>query len=185
MDSLFDLILDKDEHIVQTFKPNKTKLYFKNIFCYTVILLFFMLSAFACMFIPDETGYALKPIFVLIPISIFVILEIVLLVFLNMYYKKTFYAYTNKRIIIRTGIIGVDFKSLDMNMIGAIDVYVSLLDKIIHKNTGTIRFGSMSSPISSQLPNNYSFEHLTMPYENYKLIKSYIDEYKESKSINK
>lgn len=182
MDNLFELILDKDEHIVQTFKPNKTKLYFKNIFCYTIILLFFMLSSFACMFIPDESGKALPIGYIAIPIAIFVILEILLIVFLTMYYNKTYYAYTNKRIIIRTGIIGIDFKSLDMGMIGAIDVYVSLLDKIIHKNTGSIRFGSMSSPINAQTPSSYCFAHISMPYENYRQIKSYIDEYKESKN---
>jgi hypothetical protein len=101
-----------------------------------------------------------------------------------MYYYKLFYAYTNKRVIIRTGIFGVDYKSLDMAMIGAVNVYVSLLDKILQKNTGTLTFGSMASPMmtaSGQAGSMFRFANIEMPYDLYREIKNAIDEYKESK----
>ena len=62
-------------------------------------------------------------------------------------------------------------------MIGAIDVYVSLFDKIVHKDTGSLRFGSMSSPINGQ-SSAFIFSHIEKPYENYKKIKEYIEEQK-------
>ena len=93
-------------------------------------------------------------------------------------YKKTFYAYTNKRVIMRTGVIGVDYKSLDIKMIGAIDVYVSFFDKLVHKDTGSLRSGSMSSPINGQA-SAFIFSHIEKPYENYKKIKEFIEEQKK------
>lgn len=72
----------------------------------------------------------------------------------------------------RTGIIGADFRSLDIKMIGAIDVEVGLLDKLIHQNTGSIRFGSMSSPINNQTGGGVVFASITNPYETYKKLKN-------------
>jgi len=77
----------------------------------------------------------------------------------------------------------VDFKSLDRKMIGAIDVNVSLLDKLLRKNTGTLKYGSMSSPINNQT-STYVFAHISNPYENYKKIKECIDDCKEKKNEN-
>ena len=85
--------------------------------------------------------------------------------------------YTNKKL----HIFGVDFKSLDMSMIGAVNVYVSLIDKLVHKNTGSISFGSTASPIGYNQSSAaaYKFSHIANPYETYKEIKSFIDEYKK------
>jgi uncharacterized membrane protein YdbT with pleckstrin-like domain len=106
---------------------------------------------------------------------------LVVLLFASIYYKNIYYAYSNKRIIIRSGIFGVDFKSLDMSMIGAVNVYVSLIDKIVRKNTGSISFGSTASPIGYAQSSGaaYKFNHIAMPYETCKEIKSFIDEYKK------
>ncbi|MGN0960568.1 MAG: PH domain-containing protein [Christensenellales bacterium] len=172
MENIFDLILDKDETIVEIFKPNKVKTYFKSIFCMTIFLLFFMVPFCLSLFIPEEGYEPLSAIWCLLPIGIFLICEIVFILLLNLHYKKTFYAYTNKRILIRTGVIGVDYKCLDLKSIGAMDVYVSLLDKIVGKNTGTLRFGSMSSPITNGAT-SYMFAHITSPYEVYKRLKEY------------
>ena len=106
--------------------------------------------------------------------------------FTAIYYKNLYYAYSNKRIIIRSGIFGVDYRSLDMGMIGAVNVYVSLYDKIIHKNTGSISFGSTASPmVSAKGGSSYNFSHIVMPYETCKEIKYYIDEFKNSKIQSK
>ena len=76
--------------------------------------------------------------------------------------------------------LGVDYKSLDMKMIGAINVYVSPVDKIHRKNTGTITFGSTASPISPERGlAGYRFSHVHEPYELYREVKNVIDEYKE------
>ena len=180
MKNKFELILDKDEEIKEVFKPNKLKLYFRSLLWSTLSLLFFCGMAILSILFP-EGDEIIEPLWVILPVGIFVLFEAINVLFIALYYKNVFYAYTNKRVIIRTGIFGVDFKSLDMSMIGAIDVYVSLLDKILRKNTGSIRFGSTSSPMSGQ-GSVFMFANITNPYEAYKIIKSFIDEYKSKKA---
>lgn len=181
MKKYFEPILDDDENIVKDYKPNKLKFFFSSLVASLFVLLFFCGGMAVGLLSPDEFGVYLDTIYVLIPISIFVVAVVLIILFLSMSYKKTFYAVTNKRIIIRTGIIGVDFKSLDMAMIGAIDVNVSVIDKILCKNTGSIRFGSTSSPMNGQNASTYVFKHIVEPYKTCKEIKTYIDEYKKSK----
>ena len=99
-------------------------------------------------------------------------------ILISLWYKKTFYCITNKRIIIRTGYIGVDYKSLDFTMLSAITVNVNWIDKIIRKNTGSISFGSMASPITNNGGAKFAFFYISNPYETYKEIKNIIDEHK-------
>ena len=178
MENVFDLILEKDEKIVEVFKPNKFKTYLKSIFNFTWILLCVLIPLAIGMFLPEEGFEAANPIWCVLPIGLFVLGEFVYIVFLNMHYKKTFYAYTNKRILIRTGVVGVDYKSLDLSSVGAMDVYVSLLDKIVNRNTGSLRFGSMSSPMTNGAA-AYQFAHISEPYEVYKRMKDHKESLKK------
>lgn len=180
MEKIFDNILDDDEHIVKALKPNKLKFYFGGIFGIALIGMFFLAIALLTMFVPDEGISPLKPIYCLIPISVFILCIIISIIFISLAYNKRYYAYTNKRVIIRCGIIGVDYKSLDMDMIGAIDVNVSLVDKVLNKNTGTITFGSLASPITANGA-VFSFSSIVSPYDFYKEIKLVINEKKTQK----
>ncbi len=182
MKDLFLPILDDDEIVEKTYKPNKLKMFFSTMLASILILCVFCGGMALGMFVPEEGYEPLAPIYALIPVGAFVLVELIVIWFLNLCYKKTVYAITNKRVIIRTGIIGVDYKSLDMAMIGAIDVYVSFIDKILEKNTGTIRFGSTSSPMNAQNGSYYVFKHVVDPYKNCKEIKARIDAYKTEKS---
>ncbi len=187
MNNIFEPILDKDEQVIKTFKPCKAKMFtsvtIASFFCW--IWLFipeFILLAF------NEEVTALKSnwwvaIIVVIATAIVVFGITLLLCYLD--YKNTYYAYTNKRIIIRRGIFGVDYKSLDMSMIGAVTVNVSLLDKLLHKNTGTITYGSMASPMGGQSGPMFRFSNVKAPYETYKEIKGVIDEFKNKKETKK
>jgi len=91
-------------------------------------------------------------------------------------------AYTNKRIIIRTGVFGIDYKGLDLKAIDAVNVYVSFFDKLVKKNTGSLKFGSKASPIVNygNGSGGYRFNHVENPYGLYKEIKEYIDTAKKS-----
>lgn len=179
MEELFSHVLDDDEKIVKVFKPNKTKLFLSTIVTHTLWMAFFLIISVLGILFDTETDAS--PIYVLIPIGLYLAVLLIVIVLTNIYYKNVYYAYSNKRIIIRTGIFGVDYKSLDMNMIGVVDVYVSLLDKIAKKNTGSVTFGSAASPvIDGKYSAAYKFGHITMPYETCKEIKSYIAEHKKS-----
>lgn len=180
MEKLFENILDQDEKIQKVFKPQKSKFFFSVLMYWGLTFLFFALIGVFAVLFPEE-GMEVELIYLLIPIGAWIVLMLLALMFAAIYYKNIYYAYSNKRIIIRSGIFGVDFKSLDMSMIGAVNVYVSLIDKIVRKNTGSISFGSTASPIAYSQSSGaaYKFNHISNPYENCKEIKSFIDEYKK------
>ena len=175
MDKIFEPILDKNEKIVEVFKPNKAKVFLSSFISSFLFLLFMFAIACLAIFVPEENVEPINPLWILLPVGILLFIEAIVMIFTAMYYKKTYFAYSNKRVIVRTGIIGVDYKSLDIKMIGAFDVNVSFIDKLVHKNTGSIRFGSMSSPVTNQA-GGIVFASVTNPYENYKKIKEYVEE---------
>lgn len=185
MEKIFEPILDSDEKVIKVFKPHKGKLFISNLiasfFCWCWILIPVIIG----LLTDPETG-DFSPtewwIVVAVCLGIVVLFTGITVLFTTLSYKNTYYAYTNKRVIIRKGIFGVDYKSLDMSMIGAIDVYVSLIDKMVHKNTGTITFGSMANPMGNQNGFMFKFAHVLHPYETYKEIKTIIDEYKNKKN---
>ncbi len=182
MENLFTHILDDDEKIVKVFKPHKAKLFLSSVLLNSLwLLVFAILGVFAVLF-PEE-GIEVNAIYVLIPIGIYVFVIGIIAILTAVYYNNLYYAYSNKRIIIRSGIFGVDYRSLDMSMIGAVNVSVSLIDKLLKKNTGSLSFGSTASPVVNAKTSSYNFSHITLPYETCKEVKSYIDAYK--KEMNK
>lgn len=176
MEKEFEKVLDKDEKIIKVVKPVKAKLNFV-VFASLIFISLFMLIP-AVIGVVDGGVFNFTKLF----ITYVIVLTIVMLVawmFLSIYYKNLFYAYSNKRIIIRTGIWGVDYKSLDMSMIGAVNVYVSPADKILKKDTGSITFGSTASPIAMDRNlTGYKFSNIQHPYELYREIKDEIDQFK-------
>ena len=178
LNSPFEQILDSDEYIQKIFKPNKLKMYLSS-FLASLFLFLWLAIIFVGIELTDAESTDLWWVGLVISVAIWVVFLLFMWLFLVLSYKNTFYAYTNKRIVIRRGIFGVDFKSLDMNMVGAITVNVTLLDKILRKGTGTIVFGSMASPIA----NNgmyFRFANISNIYDRYKEIKSVIDEQKNT-----
>lgn len=53
-------------------------------------------------------------------------------------YSKAAYAFSNRRILMRSGFFGVDFKTVDYPQILEMEVKVTALDRLYH--AGTIRF---------------------------------------------
>lgn len=172
---VFKNILDKDETIIKIYKPNKLKMFFSAFFATFFIYLVFAIAIIVGLAHASPSNYL--TVAILVSLAIFVVFVTIALLFVNLEYKNIFYAYSNKRIIIRKGIFGIDYKSLDMTMIGAVTVNVSLLDKILKKNTGTITFGSTASPIGQNVA-LFAFANITSPYETYKEIKTVIDDAK-------
>jgi len=174
----FKHILDDDEKIVKAFKPNKFKLYFSNLFGFFILLLF-AIGIIVSFLVIDGNESIDSFQMALLVLGIWAVLFILDLIILRLYYDKRIYAYTNKRMIIRNGVIGVDYKSLDIDMIGAVDVSVNVIDKIINKNTGSIKFGSMARPINPANTNEiFAFTSIENPYEVYKEIKKFMDDTK-------
>lgn len=185
---MFETIIDKDEEIIKVYKPNKRRFVLMNIIGATLsfipMLLFFALVGILAltgnMEVINEDGSDgnLSMGLTFVVLAILVVLAFVFIVISRIVrYKKTFYAFSNKRILIRSGFIGVDFMVLEMQLIGAIAINVGLFDKVIKPNTGSIRFGSNSTPmgVNQNRVNEPSFAHIDNVYETYREIKEVVD----------
>ena len=176
---LFQVVLDDDEEVVQLLRPHRGRAWFGVIMGF-IILSAIMIPLGICMIVFNEPGtedgetlgVGIGCLVLWALISTFSLISV------GLWTNKTWYALTNKRILIRTGYIGVDYKSLDFNMVGALSVNVTVIDKIMRKNTGTITFGSMASPMTTQNTSKFNFALVYDPYHVYKEVKAYIDQKK-------
>ena len=184
----FETILDTDEIIIKEYKPNKTRSITFGIVSLIPLLIigaiFFGFSLFQFFSVNkfmsgEDVGFKFAPYiflgFGILVLSFFLFLFIYGIIYAVVSYRKILYCLTNKRIIIRSGFIGVDFHSLDIKAISSINVKVGLFDKWVKPNTGTIIFGSSTTPLGGQGKsggrNGFAFAHLENPYEVYKEIK--------------
>ena len=185
----FELILDKEETILKTYKPNKKRFVFVSLLggipaliFPAVFLILGILMIARVIDVTDENGNPelLGPIFFLIFGGIFVFFILFGMFSVFFKYKKALYCITNKRIIVRHGFIGVDFRSLNLDAIGAVNVEVNFLDKLIRPNTGKITFASAAAPMvqpnqkTAFLP--FEFACVDNPYEVYREVKEIISE---------
>ncbi len=178
-ENVFKNILDDDEVVIKQFKPNKFRFHFAVFAIYFLIVVVF--SAFGILpFVFDEPLHSSELTILIIIVSAAVVISLLLVIlFSNLTYRKKYFAYTNKRILIQSGVIGIDYKGLDHKMIGALEVRVDVVDKIINKNTGTIKFGSMASPLKGQEQAMFVFSGIEDPYVVYREIKKHIDTVKQ------
>jgi len=90
-------------------------------------------------------------------------------------FKHTYYAVTDKRVILQRGWIGRDFEILDFDKITNVEVNVGVFDKIFgNKNTGSILLSSAGSIIYSRqgpVQRPSTMRNILNPYEVFKFIK--------------
>ena len=84
-------------------------------------------------------------------------------------HKNTFYAITNKRVMMRSGFWGIDFNAIDYDKISDIQVTVNPLENML--GVGTLHFsagkvGSKGNPLTDD------FIAITNPYEVFKKVKT-------------
>ncbi len=89
-------------------------------------------------------------------------------VYLALSYKNTAYAITNRRVVLRGGVWAPNYKSIDMDQIGEVDVTIGPIEKMI--GCGTIRAdcGRTTSKGATITDNIVAVDN---PYEVYKLLK--------------
>jgi membrane protein YdbS with pleckstrin-like domain len=183
MKEMFNDIVDENEKIIEVLKPNTQKFWWNVgvILSFGILLMVFIVAIplFAAYCSDEITmwGFWLT-IIITGTISLFAILITIL--FASQAFRKRFYAYSDKRILIRSGVIGVDFKVLEYKLLGAMTVNVNVIDKILGGKTGTIRFGSASSPImryhnGAAAMNAFTFSHVEKPYQLLRDIKKAIN----------
>ena len=144
MEDKFAEILEKDEQIVKVIKPVKSR-YIKS---------FWMFCIPFCW-----PHLIVMMVFTLFTLPYFLIKGI----------NNTYYAYTNKRLIARSGIFGNSYRSLEYKDITSTSVHVGFLDK--KTKTGTLVF---SSPSAHHQRAMY-FSYIENPYQEMNEIKEVIN----------
>lgn len=176
MNHKFELILDEDEHIIKVYKPNNPKFIIEwlLVLMFAWALVFFVILL---TYITPEDPAEKAPIWAFFAaLGIEGITVLIFLLFNQISYRKRFYAYTNKNIIIQKGFIGKTFKILNHEVIGMTEVKVDFLDKLLRQNTGTINFGSVVSHYNPRMSRgSFHFIGIPNPYEAYQEIKNQID----------
>lgn len=84
-------------------------------------------------------------------------------------HKNTFYAVTNKRVMMRSGFWGIDFNAIDYDKISDIQVTVNPLENML--GVGTVRF-SAGKVTSKGNPLTDDFIAVENPYEVFKKVKT-------------
>lgn len=89
-------------------------------------------------------------------------------VYLVLVYGKTVYAYTNRRMMMRSGVIGTSFKSIDYDRIQELDVTQGVIERLF--NVGTIRvFSGNTSAKGARIYDR--FVSIANPYDVFRAIK--------------
>lgn len=170
----FDAVKDDDETILWIGKPKREPFLAQGI---PFLIIGFLWGAFDYFFFLRFTGFmpggigGVATVFILFHMfpfyaSILNMLRLVLV------FKNTSYAYTNKRMMFRTGFFGIDFKSIDYDRIQNIEVNVNPLEKLF--NVGTIKTFTgeyASSGNHGTRPVFNEFKAIEDPYEVFKAIK--------------
>jgi len=178
-EDMFADVLDKDEKVVKTYKPDKKKFHWSIRW----VIWFTFLWIYPCALIGLSSDIAMDPwlfagIWVGATTVALILTSMITRIFTSMYYNNRYYAYTNRRIIVRSGVFGVDYKCLDFKTMTATIAKVSLLDRLLRRKTGSLFFGSPSAPVAgvfgTNMANPYRFSHIVDPYGNLREIKEVI-----------
>lgn len=89
-------------------------------------------------------------------------------------HQHTYYAVTDKRVLIQTGLIGRDFKIVEYDQVTNAEVNVGIADKLFGNDTGSILIstpGTFAYGKHGARPAPYSLSNITHPYEVFKFFK--------------
>jgi hypothetical protein len=86
-------------------------------------------------------------------------------------YSNTRYAYSDRRVMMRSGFFGTDFKTIDYDKISDLEVTVNLVERLY--NVGTIRFYSgRTQDNDGSVTRLYDYWHsVPNPYEVFRQVK--------------
>ena len=143
-DRLFDDILEQDEKIIKVIKPNKKRYWKAPIFPFAIPIFWPHFIFFMAITLFTAPYFFVRN------------------------YNNSFYAYTNKRLIVRRGSMKAYFKTLDYKLVNETSVEVGILDKSKNMTTGSLIFRNTAK-------RKLSFDYVENPYELMKEIKECIN----------
>lgn len=164
----FEGVRDNDEEIFWSGRPNFTVFLLTGIpfFIFGLIWLIggYFFSIQGKLSNDDLFGIVFYLTFFLPPFcfGVFYMIYLVLLV-----YNNVFYAITNKRLMIRSGIFGTDFKAIDYDKISDIEVNVNPIENLL--GVGSIQL--FTYRIKNDKYDTFTFIGIKNPYKIFKKIK--------------
>ncbi len=186
-------LLEDDERIIRTIKPKKSpNVIGTNILAWICIILGAFLILGGIMLIKNANSYYADEEDIEIGAEmlvfgiIVIIMGLIIPIIANLKYKSYLYCITNKKVIIRTGVIGRDFRVLELGSITTVDMIVGFSDKICGNKTASILFfnASNATMYSGKTGrgeyNKNGFMHIENATEIYKEVKALIKEVKEN-----
>ncbi len=167
----FDAVKDNDETIYWTGQPKFVPFLAKGI---PFLIIGLLWGAFDLFFLMNmmSIGGAQPFIWIFMLLHLFPFYGSILNMFrLALVHHNTFYAITSKRLMLRTGFFGIDFKAVDYDKIQNLEVNVGPLEKLF--NVGTIRAftGEYAHTKNGTRPLFNEFIAIEEPYEVFKQIK--------------
>lgn len=174
-----DKVLDKNEKVLWEGTPQAKPYVFRSLIgtIFGIFLLIFLVPFFVVPILGNDMPIWFRGAFMFIP-SIFLFFALTalfspLLAYLN--WKNTYFAITNKRVIIQKGIIGRDFEYIDFDQITNAEVNVGFWDKIVGKDSGSILISSAGSFTygrhGERIARPYTLSNINNPYKAFKLFK--------------
>jgi hypothetical protein len=166
----FDSVKDNDEEILWTGKPKFIPYIFSGLGAGLFTLAFGIVWMLTTINFKSDDGSSASPFFWL-----FGLLPLLqgLYVFLNrlLSFSNTAYGYSNKRVMMRTGFIGTDFKTIDYDKISDIEVTVNVIERMY--NVGSIRFfsGRTQTDEGNTTKLYDVWSAIENPYEVFKMVK--------------
>lgn len=166
----FDSVKDNDEEILWTGKPKFIPYILSGLGAGLFTLAFGIIWILTTINFQSGDRSSSSPFFWL-----FGLLPLLqgLYVFLNrlLSFSNTAYGYSNKRVMMRTGFIGTDFKTIDYDKISDIEVTVNVIERMY--NVGTIRFfsGRTQTDEGNKTKLYDVWSAIENPYEVFKMVK--------------
>jgi membrane protein YdbS with pleckstrin-like domain len=166
----FDSVKDNDEEILWTGKPKFVPYILSGIGVALFTIAFGIVWLILAMNSKTEDESGMNSFF-----WFFGIIPLLqgLYVFLTRLFSfsNTAYGYSNKRVMMRTGFIGTDFKTIDYDKISDIEVTVNIIERMY--NVGSIRFfsGRTQSDEGNTTKLYDCWFSIENPYEIFKMVK--------------
>lgn len=171
-------IIDHDEQIVWTGKPKAIPFVFQGVSLLIVGIFWFILVGVMMPTVSDgffaESGSFEVNAFIIIPnlIRFFpLVIGIGRMTYLIFALKKTKYAITSKRLLFRSGIIGIDYKIVDYDQIKNMEVNVNPLEKMMQVGSIRVFSGEMITTNQTTRSVPTTMVAIPNPYEVFKLLK--------------
>ena len=170
--SVFDKLLDKDEKILLCEKPTPSRFYL-NFWGKTLVwtLWVFLLTELVLLLFERAPTW-----YYYIPFGLFGVSLIFAIPFSIICFNHTVYAVTNKRVLVRTGVTGIEYKTLDLKSIGVVNLKQDFWDRALLHNTGTIFFGGLLETNGQVTMHGFEFKFVEDPQKVYTVVRQLLNE---------